>query len=175
MINYVICNPYFYFMDPRKYSSFEYLAYPDSSALSSEDLHLLQEAREITAQAYAPYSKFNVGAVIRLSNGLLVRGTNQENASFPAGICAERVALSAASSLQPGVAVDTIAISYHNLNGSSDTPISPCGICRQSLSEQENRQHQPIRLIMGGQTGPVYIIQTARHLLPFGFSSEDMK
>jgi cytidine deaminase len=162
-------------MDPRKYSSFEYLSYPDSTALSSEDLKLLQDARDVTAQAYAPYSQFNVGAVMLLENGALVRGTNQENASFPAGICAERVALSTASSLYPGIAVNTIAISYHNLNGSSDTPISPCGICRQSLAEQENRQEQPIRLIMGGQTGKVFVLQTAKHLLPFGFSAEDMK
>ena len=162
-------------MDTRKYSSFEYLSYPDSTALSSEDQALLQEARNVTQQAYAPYSKFNVGAVMLLENGEQVRGTNQENASFPAGICAERVALSTASSLYPGIAVNTIAISYHNLNGSSDTPISPCGICRQSLSEQENRQQQPIRLIMSGQTGKVFVLQTAKHLLPLGFSAEDMK
>jgi cytidine deaminase len=162
-------------MDPRKYSSFEYLSYPDSSALSSEDLQLLEEARTVTARAYAPYSRFNVGAVIKLANGEIIRGTNQENASYPAGICAERVALSAASSVHPGIAVDTIAISYHNLNGDSDTPISPCGICRQSLTEQENRQHSAVRLIMAGQTGPVYIIQTAKHLMPFAFSADDMK
>lgn len=162
-------------MDTRKYSSFEYLSYPDSTALSSEDQQLLQEARGVTAKAYAPYSQFNVGAVMLLENGELVRGTNQENASFPAGICAERVALSAAASLYPGIAVNTIAISYHNLNGSSDTPISPCGICRQSLAEQENRQAQPIRLIMGGQTGQVFVLQTAKHLLPLGFSADDMK
>lgn len=163
-------------MDPRKQSSFEYLSYPDDTTLSSDDLKLLQEARTATANAYAPYSKFNVGAVMLLENGQLVRGTNQENASYPVGICAERVALSAASSLYPGVAVKTIAVSYHNLSGSSDTPISPCGICRQSLSEQENRQPgQPIRLIMGGLTGKVIILETTRHLLPFGFSAEDMK
>jgi cytidine deaminase len=163
-------------MDAHKHFSFEYLSYPDDTTLSPDDLKLLQEARVVTAQAYAPYSKFNVGAVILLENGELVRGTNQENASYPAGICAERVALSVAASLYPEQAVNTIAISYHNLDGSSDTPISPCGICRQSLSEQENRQHQqPIRLIMGGQTGKVIILQTARHLLPFGFSAEDMK
>ncbi|SFE05413.1 cytidine deaminase [Chitinophaga sp. CF118] len=162
-------------MDFSKQSSFEYLSHPDSSSLSPEDLQLLQEARTVTAQAYAPYSKFNVGAAILLENGALVRGTNQENASFPAGICAERVALSASSSLHPGVAVNTIAVSYHNLNGSSDAPISPCGICRQTLSEYENRQQQPIRLILSGQTGKVFIIQTARHLLPMVFSAEDMK
>lgn len=163
-------------MDPRKHSSFEYLSYPDDSSLPSADLKLLQQARSVTAQAYAPYSKFNVGAVILLENGELVSGTNQENASYPAGICAERVALSVAASLYPGIAVNTIAVSYHNLDGSSDSPISPCGICRQSLAEQENRQEQaPIRLIMGGQTGKVIVLDTIKHLLPFGFSAEDMK
>jgi cytidine deaminase len=160
-------------MDTRKHS-FEYYSYPDITALPPADQQLLNEAKEATAQAYAPYSNFYVAAVILLANGVTVRGTNQENASFPAGICAERVALSAASSLYPGVPIHTIAVSYHNLKGGNAEPISPCGICRQSLSEYEERQQQPIRLILGAQTGKVLVIQTARHLLPFGFTAEDM-
>lgn len=154
--------------------SFEYLSFPDSSGLDAADARLLEAARAVTAQAYAPYSRFQVGAVIQLANGELVKGTNQENASFPAGICAERVALSTASSLYPGVSIQTIAVSYNNLKGSSKTPISPCGICRQSLSEYEGRQQQSIRIILGGQTGKVYLLETAKHLLPLVFSAADM-
>ncbi|PWV49749.1 cytidine deaminase [Chitinophaga sp. S165] len=161
-------------MDIRKHS-FEYQSFQDSAALPTADLRLLEEAREVTGQAYAPYSNFYVGAAILLANGIVVRGTNQENASFPAGICAERVALSTAASLYPGVPILTIAVSYHNPSGSNDTPISPCGICRQTLSEYEGRQQQSIRVIMSGQTGKVFVIQTIRHLLPLGFSAEDMQ
>jgi len=162
-------------MEPRTISSFEYLAYPDSSALSTEDQQLLQDARKVTVYAHAPYSKFHVGAAILLANGTVIKGTNQENASYPAGICAERVTLSTASSMHPGVAIDTIAISYDNQNGASAAPISPCGICRQTLAEYENRQEQPIRVIMSGQTGPVNVLTTALHLLPFVFTAKDMK
>jgi cytidine deaminase len=161
-------------MDTRKYS-FEYHSFQDSEALPVADLRLLEEAREVTSQAYAPYSNFFVGAAILLANGIIVRGTNQENASFPAGICAERVALSTAASLYPGVPILTIAISYYNPAAGNDAPISPCGICRQSLSEYEGRQEQSIRVILSGQTGKVFVLQTVRHLLPLGFTAEDMQ
>ena len=155
--------------------SLEYLSYDDISGLEAPDRALLEAARKVTEQAYAPYSEFRVGAVIRLANGQTVNGTNQENASFPAGICAERTALSAATSLFPGEPVQTIAISYHNLNGASRHPISPCGICRQSLAEYEQRQQQPIRLILSGQEGKVYVIPAATPLLPLSFSAKDME
>ena len=153
---------------------FEYLCYDDISELEEKDAALLQAARKVTEQAYAPYSNFRVGAVIRLTNGQTVSGTNQENASFPAGICAERTALSVAASLFPGETIDTLAVSYHNLNGSSEQPISPCGICRQSLSEYEQRQHKPIRVILSGQGGKVYVIPASSQLLPLSFTAKDM-
>lgn len=143
--------------------------YQDIQALEKKDQVLLEAARLATQNAYAPYSKFRVGAAIRLSNGQLITGTNQENASFPAGICAERVALSAASAVYPGVAVNTLAISYFNETGDADQPISPCGICRQTLSEYEQRFGQTIRLVLGGKSGPVYIIRHASDLLPLAF------
>jgi cytidine deaminase len=155
--------------------TFEYLCFDDISALEANDAELLQLARAVTAQAYAPYSHFRVGAAIRLANGQTVTGTNQENASFPAGICAERVALSAASSLHPGAPMQTLAISYDNRQGDSHEPVSPCGICRQSLAEYEQRQQQPIRLILSGLQGKVYVIASATQLLPLSFSASDMK
>ena len=152
-----------------------YEVYADASALKQEDASLLNQAREVTGQAYAPYSAFKVGAVARLANGSLVIGTNQENASFPVGICAERVLLSAAATLHPDVAIESIAISYDNTEGKSNHPISPCGICRQSLHEYEIRVKNPIKLILAGLEGKVYVIPQAGSLLPLSFTSEDMK
>ena len=161
-------------MDHQKIS-FEFEVYDSIDQLTEEDAWLLDEAKNITKIAYAPYSHFQVGAMARLTNGKTVAGSNQENASYPVGLCAERVLLSAASSLYPGVPVDSIAISYHTENGSSNRPITPCGICRQSLVEYESRLQHPIRLILGGMEGKIFIIPKAKMLLPLGFSEEDMK
>ncbi|PUZ27261.1 cytidine deaminase [Chitinophaga costaii] len=153
---------------------FEYQVYDDVSELAPADAHLLQRARAITQHAYAPYSHFRVGAAALLANGQVVTGTNQENASYPVGICAERTTLSAVSSLFPNMAIQTLAVSYFNEQGLSNRPISPCGICRQSLSEYENRTATPIRLLLSGQTGKIFVIEKASQLLPFSFSNEDM-
>ncbi len=161
-------------MNKEKYQ-FSYDVYNSSEDLNEADALLVKEAREITAAAYAPYSRFNVGAVARLVNGELVVGTNQENASYPVSICAERVLLSAAATLHPNVAIDTIAISYNNTKGKSDHPISPCGMCRQSLVEYEERMNQPIRLILSGLQGKVFIIEKANALLPLSFGGIDLK
>lgn len=142
--------------------------------LTEQDRELVMEARKSTGNAYAPYSGFKVAAVARLNNGAIVSGTNQENASYPAGICAERTLLSAVSSLYPNEKIKTIAITYHNLNGDSSQPVAPCGICRQSLLEYELRTQQPIRLLLAGNEGKIFIVSKASSLLPLGFSSEDM-
>jgi cytidine deaminase len=157
----------------KKYS-FEYEELENDSLLNSEDKLLLSKARAVTKQAYAPYSNFFVGAAAQLSNKEIVTATNQENASFPVGICAERVLLSTITSLYGETAIDTIAISYNRKDGRSNHPISPCGICRQSLAEFETRVHQPIRLILSGMEGKVIIINRASSLLPLNFSAEDM-
>jgi cytidine deaminase len=159
----------------KKEYQFSYEVLHSAQELNEQDRQLLKEARTVTAHAYAPYSHFRVGAAARLANGALVTGTNQENAAFPAGICAERTLLSAAASLFPGVGVDTLAISYFNENGPSDRPISPCGICRQSLQEMEQRTGKAIRLILGGQDGSIYIIPAAGALLPLAFTSDELK
>src|ERR1043165_1322457 len=110
---------------------FSYEVYNDISELDERDAWLLTEARSITEQAYAPYSKFHVGAVAILENGKIVAGTNQENASYPVGICAERVLLGSAATLHPNVAIESLAISYDGDDVKSNHPISPCGMCRQ--------------------------------------------
>ena len=155
------------------YFSFE--IFDSTDELEPTDVILLEEAKKIASQAYAPYSGFRVGAVARLAGGRLLSGTNQENASFPAGICAERVLLSAVSSVYPGLAIETIAVSFEADTVKSDRPISPCGICRQTLCEYEQRQKSPIRLILGGQDGKVFVLDRAGHLLPLAFSGDSMK
>ena len=154
---------------------FAFEVYESIDELAQQDAWLLNEARLVTESAYAPYSNFNVGAVAKLANGKIVAGTNQENASYPVGLCAERVLLASASTLYPNVPVDTIAISYNNNNGESNHPISPCGMCRQSLVEYEERVKQPIRLILSGMEGKVYVIEKTTNLLPLSFGSVDLK
>ncbi|MEP6927640.1 MAG: cytidine deaminase [Ginsengibacter sp.] len=154
---------------------FSISVYDSIAELKKEDSFLLEEARKATQFAYAPYSNFRVGAVAKLINGKTVSGTNQENASYPAGICAERTLLSTASSLFPGVGIETIAISYHNLNGNSDKPASPCGICRQSFVEFQDRTKKQIRIILSGMKGNVQVIENAKDLLPLVFGADDIK
>jgi cytidine deaminase len=154
---------------------FNYKVYDNIAELPEEQQWLLKEAREVTANAYAPYSKFQVGAVAKLHNGEIVAGSNQENASFPVGLCAERVLLASVSSLFPRVPIETIAISYKSEHLKSDHPISPCGICRQSLQEFESRVSHPVQLVLGGMEGPVYVIDSASRLLPLAFTSEELR
>ena len=158
----------------KQVHQFSYEIYNSAADLEPADASLLEKAKEATRDAYAPYSRFRVGAAATLDNGEIVTGSNQENASFPAGICAERVLMSTASSLYPGIPIHTLAISYYNENGLSEKPISPCGICRQSLQEFEQRTGKPIRLLLGGEKGPVYIIPQAGLLLPFAFTADEL-
>lgn len=154
---------------------FTYKVYDNISELPEEQQWLLNEAREVTSNAYAPYSNFQVGAVAKMANGEIVAGSNQENASFPVGLCAERVVLASISSLFPRVPIETIAISYKSDHHKSDHPISPCGICRQSLQEFEGRVNHPVQLILGGMEGPVYVIDSASRLLPLAFTSQELQ
>ncbi|HYC40265.1 MAG TPA: cytidine deaminase [Chitinophagaceae bacterium] len=151
-----------------------YEVYEDISELPEADAALLREARGRTIQAYAPYSNFHVAAVARMHNGKIVVGTNQENASYPVGICAERVLLGSAANLYPGEPIDAVAVTYASKLAKSDHPISPCGMCRQTLAEFETRLHQPIRLILGGMEGKVLVFPSASNLLPFAFSGTEL-
>lgn len=161
-------------MNKEKFQ-FEFKVYDSIDELNNEDAYLLREARKVTEVAYAPYSNFRVGAFAKLLNGKTVSGTNQENAAYPAGICAERTLMSTASSLFPGVGIEIIAISYNNTKGESNRPISPCGICRQSFVEFQQRTKNPIRIILSGMEGKVDVIENAENLLPLLFGADDMK
>ncbi len=153
---------------------FSFQVYDNIDELNEDDRQLLNEARKVSKKAYAPYSHFCVGAAAKLSGSKIVTGTNQENASFPVGICAERVLLSSVSSFYPDTPIDAIAVSYSSKVVKSDHPISPCGMCRQALHEFEERMQKPIRLILGGMEGKIYIINSAGLLLPLAFTSEEL-
>lgn len=157
----------------EKKFEFSYEVYDSIDELNEKDATLLTEARDVTSQAYAPYSKFNVGAAARLASGETLTGTNQENASYPVTICAERVLLSTISSLYPETPIDSMAISYDSEAIKSDHPIAPCGMCRQFLQEYEKRVGT-IRLILGGMDGKVFVISSASQLLPLAFTNEEL-
>lgn len=151
-----------------------YQVFDNINELSDSEAFILKKAIDITGNAYAPYSKFNVGAAARLVNGEIITGTNQENASYPVGLCAERTLLASASVVYPGVAIETMAISYKNQNGNSDHPIAPCGMCRQYIQEYELRFNKPIRLILSGEKGRILVFEKASYLLPFGFTGDEL-
>ncbi len=159
----------------KKEIPIHYLEIDDLSLLPSDEQQLVIQAREMCDQAYAPYSAFYVGSAILLDNGKVVKGSNQENAAYPSGLCAERVAAFAASSNYPGVGIKTIAISAQSNQMNGEDPISPCGGCRQVLLEYELSQGKPMRILLSKEKGKIIIIEKAADLLPLSFSGSDMK
>lgn len=160
----------------EKQITFKYQLYEDEQQLDETFQKLLFASRDATKLSYAPYSRFHVGAALLLANGEIIKGSNQENASFPAGICAERVALSTASSLYPAEKIVAIAISYRNgtTDDLAENILSPCGICRQSLVEATQRQLSGIKVILSSPTGRIIYFENAGSLLPLAFSSNDL-
>ena len=145
--------------------------YSNLGELSTEDQTLMNKAIEARRNAYAPYSKFHVGAALLLDNGEIVLGNNQENAAYPSGMCAERVAIWQAGSLFPGVKIKKLAISASSTITKVDKPIGPCGACRQTLSEYEINQKEPFPVIFMGEVGEIVKTPSLLSLLPFSFDS----
>ncbi len=141
----------------------------DEADLTPEQLQLLQETRNLFGQAYAPYSRFRVAAIALLHNGTRVKGTNQENAAYPSGLCAERVALFQAGSLFPDAVVNILCIAAKNEQKLTNKPVSPCGACLQVISESEYRQQKPITIMLAGEEGKILLIEGVKNLLPFRF------
>jgi cytidine deaminase len=142
--------------------------------LPQADQELVRMSIAATDNAYAKYSEFRVGAALRLKDGTTLIGANQENASYPAGLCAERAAIFAAQSQYPDQPIVTIAIAARNVKGLLAKPVTPCGICRQVMLEIEQRYHTPIRILLYGTQG-VYVINGVETLLPLSFIGEDLK
>lgn len=142
--------------------------------LSSEDCALVEKACQATSTSYSPYSHFQVGAALRLADGRIFLGSNQENAAFPSGLCAERTAFFAASANAPDVAPVAIAIAAQTRGNFLAKPITPCGQCRQALLEAETRFHQPIRIMLYGTEG-VYVVESMHALLPLNFDGSELE
>lgn len=143
--------------------------YESLSELPDDIQHLMQSAIETRENAYAPYSKFKVGAAILLDNNEVVVGSNQENASYPSGLCAERTAIYYAGAKYPTAKILKMAITASSQNQVTDSPIPPCGACRQSISEYEIKQDQPIEIYFMGATGKIVKSNSLANLLPLGF------
>ena len=142
--------------------------------LTDSDKRLIEAAKEATKRSYAPYSHFHVGAAAMLDDGTIVTGSNQENAAYPSGLCAERTTLFHAGSEYPDKAVNTLAIAASNSEGFTEQPVTPCGACRQVMLEAEQRYHRPIRMLMYG-TACIYETRGTKDLLPLSFGIESME
>lgn len=141
--------------------------------LDAADRQLVMQAVEATSNSYSKYSHFSVGAALRLADGEVFKGANQENAAFPSGLCAERTAIFAAQANRPDQPLDTLAIAAKNTDGLVHEPVTPCGACRQVMIEMEDRYQRPLRVLLYGTDG-VYIINSVKDLLPLSFVDENM-
>jgi len=157
-------------MNKLKISS-TFTVYKNANELPSQDQNLLIEAVEARKNAYAPYSKFNVGASLLLENGIIIQGNNQENAAYPSGMCAERVAIWNAASQYPKIKIKKIFISAESNKSIVDKPVSPCGACRQTIVEYELNQKQNIEIFFTGETGKIIKANTIADLLPLTFDN----
>lgn len=141
--------------------------------LSESDRQLVEAARKATSGSYSPYSRFKVGAAARLANGVIFTGSNQENAAYPSGLCAERTTLFAANAQYPDQPVVALAIAARKGNRYLARPVSPCGACRQVISGVEERFGTPIRILLYGTEG-THVTEGIASLLPLRFTDEDM-
>lgn len=156
----------------EKALNISYESYASETELSQADAALIKAAKDCLHDSYSPYSNFKVGCAILLENGKVIQGTNQENASFPVGLCAERVALSAVDAIYRGKKIETMAITAASVNNPVTEPISPCGNCRQAISEAQQKSGNAIRIILQGESGEVIIFSSIDGLLPMSFDSQ---
>jgi len=151
-----------------------FIEYESIHELKQDDQELMKQAIEIRKKAYAPYSQFRVGAALLLEDGTVVLGSNQENAAFPSGLCAERTAIFYAGATHPGKRIMKIAISATSDLKVTNHPIPPCGACRQSILEYEVKQEQPIEMYFMGAEGVVCYSPSLINMLPFHFDAKSM-
>lgn len=152
----------------------DFEVYSSLEELDAESKYLVHKAKEATAHAYAPYSKFHVGAAVILEDDTVVIGANQENAAYPLCMCAERVALYAATSAHPEKKITKLAVVAHKKNHKELVPATSCGACRQVILEFEHRQHAPIQIIQLAAVGQWIVSKDAGTLLPYHFSKENL-
>lgn len=155
----------------KKQLTFNLTVFESFDELSLEEKELMNQAVAARKNAYAPYSNFQVGSAILLENDEIIIGNNQENASYPSGLCAERVAIFHAGAKYPDVVVKAIAISATSIKHVVDTPAAPCGNCRQSMSEYEFKQKKNISIFMMGETGEIHKCDSIADILPLAFNN----
>lgn len=149
------------------------VVYPLSECTETEK-KLIEAAKNATMRAYAPYSGFNVGAAVLLENGEIISGNNQENAAYPSGLCAERTTVFFANAAHPDQKIEAIAIAAWHKGQFTNDVVTPCGACRQVLLETENRFKAPMKILMFGNES-VYVLGSAKELLPLSFGDEMLK
>ena len=150
----------------------QFQAFDAIKDLPTDIQNLMEQAVQVRKNAYAPYSKFRVGAALLLDNGKIVLGSNQENAAYPSGLCAERVAVFHAGAVYPDAKILKMAITAASDTNTTSTPIPPCGSCRQSIAEYEIRQETPIEIYFMGEIGTIYKSEFLKNLLPFMFDKK---
>jgi cytidine deaminase len=153
----------------KKTLTIPYEEYASINELNADDRALLEAAIDATKGSYAPYSHFNVGAAVRLEDGTVVKGANQENAAYPSGLCAERTAMFAASAQYPKVPMEALAVVCARDGSLMINPGSPCGACRQVMSQYERLSMKPLRIILGSG-GPILVFTGVESLMPFMFN-----
>ena len=153
----------------KKTLTIPYEEYASIEELGAEDRALLEAAIEAVRGSYAPYSHFNVGAAVRLADGTVVKGANQENAAYPSGLCAERTAMFSASAQNPGVPFQALAVVCSRNGSLMPNPGSPCGACRQVMAQYEREAGAPMRIILGSG-GPILAFTGVESLMPLIFN-----
>ena len=153
----------------------EFEEYENADQLPDSDKQLFRHAGNTADMAYAPFSGFMVGTAIRLENGIIITGNNQENVAFPSGLCAERVAFFAAKSKYPEIKILAAAISAKSLSYPVNHAVTPCGACRQVMAEYEQNQGSKIRIIFPGDKGKIYVVEGVDMILPLMFRFDPMK
>lgn len=143
--------------------------YDDINELPEDDRNLMNAAIEATHNSYSPYSRFRVGAALLMEDDTIITGSNQENAAYPSGMCAERVAVWKAGATFPGKKIKKIAITANSLEKVVDIPVGPCGACRQALLEFEINQKEPMEVLFMGAVGKVVKVESVNATLPFSF------
>ena len=152
----------------------EITVYDSQKDLTNDIIQLMKAAEKAQKKAYAPYSKFMVGAALRLENGEIITGSNQENAAYPSGICAERTAIFYAGSQYPNQKILQMAVSAGSITKLTTRPIPPCGACRQALAEYEQKQNTPIELYFKGNEGDIAYSKSVENILPWIFDKNQL-
>jgi cytidine deaminase len=150
----------------------DFFAHESPDTLPDSDRELLAYARRALENSYSPYSNFKVGAAVLFANGEMLGGANYENASYPMCICAEQSVLAAAATRFPNEKITAIAVTVRNPGKQITQPAAPCGACRQVIFETEQKNRQEMRIILQGETGPVYVFEKGSDLLPLAFGGD---